>query len=293
MNSIKIALFGHDINTKSTLIPFKENTNIELHLFCPSSKKHHFHYYALDKQSIPYTFYDDVNGHELHTLIETYSPHYIVSSGLCDKLPDSLIQLPLYDALNIHPSLLPLYRGPNPWFWIIKNGDTHSGITIHKLTRDFDQGDIVYQLKFPLGAQDTLGSLLFKSSYFIEQALLGFMPLLENQTYDAIPQSGGTYYSQPSQQDKTISWNNTAVSIENLVKAGNPGIAIMGSILGQPYHIIECSATTIPSTADKIIIKNERLYIPASDFLVEIRILNAKTFGIISGRQFLNLAGLL
>ena len=293
MINTNISLFGHDISTRSTLIPLKESGKFNITLFCPKSREKSFRSYSLDKQHIAYFLYDDINNPDLVNVVRDYQPDYILSSGLCDKIPKSIIDIAKKDALNIHPSLLPEYKGPNPWFWIIKNGEYHSGISIHKLTESFDTGDLVYQLKFPISIHDTYGSLLFKSSYFIEQSLLTFMPLLEQHSYTPIEQISGTYYTQPTMSDLQINWSDSAQNIENLVKAGNPGLTIVGKILGQSYQIIECTATTIPSTTETITIRDKRLYIPARDYLVEIRILNAKTFGIISGQHFLNLAGLL
>ena len=293
MARINIVLFGHDISTRSTLIPLKESGKFNITLFCPKSKEKSFRYYALDKQNIPYFLYDDIKNPELIKTIDHCSPDYLIASGLCDKIPQEIINIPKKDALNIHPSLLPYYKGPNPWFWIIKNGDYHSGISIHKLTDHIDSGDLVYQLKFPISRHDTYGSLLFKSSYFIEQSLIAFIPLLEQHNYISIKQESGIYYTHPNNTELHINWNNSAQDIENLVKAGNPGLIIIGKLLGQPYQIIECSATTMPTTTETITVHDKRLYIPAKDYLVEIRILNAKTFGIISGYHFLNLAGLL
>ena len=65
------------------------------------------------------------------------------------KIPDEIIDLfPPRHAINIHPSLLPEYRGPAPIQWAIANGETETGITILELSKDkFDRGDILMQEK--------------------------------------------------------------------------------------------------------------------------------------------------
>lgn len=66
-------------------------------------------------------------------------------------------------AFNIHPSLLPAYRGASPIFWALRNGETATGVTIHFLTSKVDEGDILFQQSIEINSQDeTQGSLRFK-----------------------------------------------------------------------------------------------------------------------------------
>ncbi|MDP3937143.1 MAG: formyltransferase family protein [Deltaproteobacteria bacterium] len=61
--------------------------------------------------------------------------------------------------LNSHPTLLPKYRGPNPWYHVLANGETKSGVTIHKIDEGMDTGPILHQREFPLTRFDTYRSL--------------------------------------------------------------------------------------------------------------------------------------
>ena len=71
-------------------------------------------------------------------------------------LPPEIIEIPRYGAINIHPSLLPLYRGANPWFWLYYHMESRSGVTIHKIDNYADHGDILAQISFPI----TMGEIL-------------------------------------------------------------------------------------------------------------------------------------
>lgn len=71
--------------------------------------------------------------------------------------PELLAFVPL--ALNVHPSLLPLYRGPNPFYWAIADGRRETGVTIHQLNEKVDHGDIYWQKALPIQNDDTQGSL--------------------------------------------------------------------------------------------------------------------------------------
>jgi methionyl-tRNA formyltransferase len=58
-------------------------------------------------------------------------------------------------AINLHPSILPRNRGPNPFFWSIRNGDSDTGVTAHLLAEELDAGDVCLQRRIPIGAEET------------------------------------------------------------------------------------------------------------------------------------------
>ncbi|NGO73516.1 methionyl-tRNA formyltransferase, partial [Streptomyces sp. SB3404] len=74
-----------------------------------------------------------------------YRPDLLVCNGFPWRLPGALLRLPRLGALNIHHSLLPRYRGPIPVHWAIRDGERHTGVTVHWMDEDFDTGDIVVQ----------------------------------------------------------------------------------------------------------------------------------------------------
>ncbi len=67
----------------------------------------------------------------------------VVVSCFPKRLPPSLLEIAPLGALNLHPSLLPAYRGPDPLFWIFRGGERKSGVTVHLMTAELDAGDIV------------------------------------------------------------------------------------------------------------------------------------------------------
>ena len=77
-------------------------------------------------------------------------------------LPPGLLQLPKFDSLNVHHSLLPKYRGPSPAPTTILNGDKISGVSIISMIYDVDAGDILDQKKYKLSQDETCDSLLLK-----------------------------------------------------------------------------------------------------------------------------------
>ena len=77
--------------------------------------------------------------------IRYYQPDLIIVSCYSKRLPAEIIAIPRLGCYNIHPSLLPAYRGPDPLFWQLKAGEKKLGVTIHRVTETFDSGDILNQ----------------------------------------------------------------------------------------------------------------------------------------------------
>lgn len=78
-------------------------------------------------------------------LVLPENPDYILVACFPYRIPLSLIKKARIACLNIHPSLLPKYRGPDPIFWQLKKGETQTGVSLHLLTQEFDTGPIVMQ----------------------------------------------------------------------------------------------------------------------------------------------------
>jgi methionyl-tRNA formyltransferase len=82
-----------------------------------------------------------------YTDLDQINPDFILVATLDKILPGQVLGIPRFGAVNIHPSLLPLYRGPTPTNWAIINGETISGITYHRLSDKIDSGQILSQFR--------------------------------------------------------------------------------------------------------------------------------------------------
>ena len=83
---------------------------------------------------------------------------YLICNSYSLKIPEAVLNS-VERAINIHPSLLPLNRGPHPVQWAIIHGQTKTGITAHLMTNDFDAGHIIKQVEVPIDVEDTWVSL--------------------------------------------------------------------------------------------------------------------------------------
>jgi methionyl-tRNA formyltransferase len=111
------------------------------------------------KNNIPVITTDTLDTQIIAT-IKNYHPDFLVVLDYGLIVPDELLQLPKFAALNVHPSLLPKYRGPSPVPSAILAGEKTSGVTIIEMTSDVDAGDMLAQKTYTIKPDDTTDSLL-------------------------------------------------------------------------------------------------------------------------------------
>lgn len=102
-------------------------------------------------------------------------------------------------AINLHPSLLPKYRGPVPFYWVLANREKETGITAHKLTERMDAGDIYGQWKLPIASGETEGSLRRRLAELAAVAAVEIVQLIERGALVGVPQdeAQATYFPRP------------------------------------------------------------------------------------------------
>jgi len=194
-------------------------------------------------------------------MIRTTAAGLVLAYTFPFKIPVSLFELVKYGFYNVHYSLLPKYRGPAPIFWQLKNGDQNSGITIHKMTGQFDDGPIVSQLLVPVLAGENEGLLNSRLSHLTAGLL---KELADKDFTSTSPQTVHTkedssYFGRPAEQDICINWESqTSIEIENLINACNPYCnGAVTFFRGQPLRILEVnptdSAGAAPAAAGHIV----------------------------------------
>lgn len=82
------------------------------------------------------------------------APDLIVSWFWTRRIPARVLELARFGGVGAHPSLLPRHRGPDPYYWAIDSGDVETGVTIHRLTERYDDGDILARRSLVIGNRD-------------------------------------------------------------------------------------------------------------------------------------------
>jgi len=101
-------------------------------------------------RKIPYYYMNNGSSGNLQKWVQGLEPDLIVVHSMSQLLKANIFTIPRFGTINLHPSLLPKYRGPNPWFWMYFNMDLHSGVTVHYVDEGEDTGDIIYQEAFDI-----------------------------------------------------------------------------------------------------------------------------------------------
>ena len=134
---------------------------------------------------------------------------------------DSLIPLPsaAVMTINVHPTLLPEGRGPTPLSHLILQYPQHAGVTFHKLSQRFDEGDIILQAPMTLDEHESLESLMVKLNYSIPQLLQQLLADLPQLYQNARPQAEGSYWPKLTDQDRIINWQQGIDEIQRMIRA--------------------------------------------------------------------------
>lgn len=136
-------------------------------------------------------------------------------------LPPEVLKLAVGKSVNVHPSLLPKYRGPSPIESAIFNGDSETGISIIGISERLDEGDIFAQCKFSIQNNETKDSLEDKMIRIGAPMLISILDLLQEGKIVPYQQEkeGITYTPLFSKEDLKINWHNTAEEIDNKIRA--------------------------------------------------------------------------
>lgn len=142
--------------------------------------------------------------------------------------------------MNCHPSLLPNYRGANPYFHIINNGETKSGITLHFADENFDTGEIIAQESFMLTEKETMGMLFSRTNFMVAellaQTLIKYKFSGEIPSY---PQQNGDFIKAPHiNNDFRINWGDNILKIERLIRASNPFYNVLTDFRGGLIRLV-------------------------------------------------------
>lgn len=173
------------------------------------------------EQGIPVYAPDDVNHPLWVDRIKAMSPEIIFSFYYRNLLNDAILNSARLGAYNLHGSLLPKYRGRAPLNWVLVNGETETGVTLHRMVKRADAGDIVAQTRVAIAEQDNVLTLHRKLVQSATQLLEDTLPAMKRGEINAVPQDekAATVVGRRTPEDGRIDWSRPATEINNLVRA--------------------------------------------------------------------------
>ena len=139
-------------------------------------------------------------------------------------LPRSVLAIPKLGSVNVHPSLLPKYRGAAPIQWAIINGETETGVTIFQLSPRVDAGDILVQQRLVIGDDETAGELYERLKMKGAELLIRAIDGMADGSVMPMPQTDEGLSRAPKleKEDGGIDWSKSAGDIRNLIRGTNP-----------------------------------------------------------------------
>ncbi len=151
-------------------------------------------------------------------------PDLFVVVAYGQYIPSRVIALARHEAINVHPSLLPKYRGSAPIQWAIANGDKTTGVSIIYLAPKMDAGDILRQEQYPVEHDDTSKTLHDKLAVLGAQLLVKAIDDIRNGTVTRAVQDEDRVVEvrKLSKEDAPIDWTRPAEAIRNRIRAFDP-----------------------------------------------------------------------
>lgn len=246
---------------------------------------------------IPVYAPEDINHPLWVERISEMRPDIIFSFYYRDMVKQEILDIPRSGCLNLHGSLLPRFRGRCPVNWVLLQGETETGVTLHYMTPRPDDGDLVGQQGVVIDDADTALSLHEKLAGAAGELLDDLLPKIQENTAVRIPQdpSAASYFGGRKPEDGEIDWGQDAETVRNLARAVTRPYPGAFSYLGNRKCIfwhLELAATSrsaVPGT----VLATDPLTIACGDGALAVRFAQSENGVYVCGAQLareLNLA---
>ena len=168
--------------------------------------------------------WDDLKASMLIDYIKSLDVDVAVVSSFNYKIPKELLEATKAGFINIHPSLLPKYRGGNPYSTVIMNGEKETGVTLHFMDEGFDTGDIILQKAVQIAPLETMGTLFNRLNFLGMQMLVAVLAQFEKGDLPRYKQPEGKFIEGKSIKDNDlfIDYSKSAIEVDRFIRALNP-----------------------------------------------------------------------
>lgn len=155
----------------------------------------------INSKSIPiWELKGSINSPESVEKIRKLNSDVIVIIAGNQIIKKQVLEVPKYGVINAHSSLLPEYKGLMPTFWVLKNMEEETGVTVFKLTEGIDDGPILVQGKIKIEKSLTQSELVMKSKYLANDLIINALNIIDNENL-FLKNTGGTYFKFPTRKD--------------------------------------------------------------------------------------------
>lgn len=181
------------------------------------------HEFAL-KNNIPVLPYKTLRSEDVVTELSKLNADVFVVVVYGKIIPKAVLDIPKFGCVNVHPSLLPKYRGPSPFQEAIRMGEKETGVSIMLLDEGMDTGPVLAVHEFPIDERETGETIQPKIIAIGVPLLLESLRKWTTEERVAIPQDNAlaTYSKMLSKEDGKIDWSKSAIEIDQQVRALKP-----------------------------------------------------------------------
>ena len=245
--------------------------------------------------------YDSLKDEKFINTLKSLDLDIAVVCSFNYKIPKVMLDIPKDGILNTHPSLLPAYRGGNPYSWVIINGEKQSGVTIHFMDEEFDTGDIVAQQVVPIAENATMGTVFNELNLIGADMMVAVLNYYEKQklprvSQSQITQSGLNFPLAPNIEGQSLLLNfeKPAVELERFIRAVNPFL-IATSVFRDNVVRAFSADVVVDSNAKKypagsiVKIEEDRFFIATKENFLVPTTLQFGSFFIGSSKDFINI----
>lgn len=221
---MKLVLFGEDIFSAAvlqSLLDAKFSVQLIVCPFYESDNSYKALQRIAEENNIEFRREKNVNAEFIQQRIKEINADLIISVHLRKVLKKDTFSLAKKGAINVHPSLLPKYRGLSPQHQVLIHGESESAVTIHIIEEGIDTGDIIIQQRFDIEADDYIADVQFKMLAIYKTLMVDAVKLLEDDNFKPTKQetTGESYFGAIKKADREINIDAGKVEVYNLVRA--------------------------------------------------------------------------
>lgn len=204
-------------------------------------------------------------------ILRELAPDVMVTCAYGQIISQSILDIPKYGVINVHASLLPLFRGSSPIQWAILTGQKRTGVSIMRTALQVDSGDVLLQKSVDIGEDETAGELFDRLANLGAEALVEGLGLIESGRAVFTPQdhSKATHYPMLSKEDGHIDWNSNAQEILCKIRGMNPWPSAYCYLDGKIFKIWRANVAQDELGIGEIQIQGKSMKIGCGDGAIE------------------------
>ncbi len=204
-------------------------------------------------------------------ILRRLAPDVMVTCAYGQIISQSILDIPKHGVINVHASLLPLFRGSSPIQWAILTGQERTGVSIMRTALQVDSGDVLLQKSVSIGDNETAGELFDRLAKLGAEALVEGLQLIDSGQAVFTPQdhSKATHYPMLSKENGKIDWNCSAKEIVCKIRGMNPWPSAYCYLGGKIFKIWSAKIAEDELEIGEIRIVNKTMKIGCRDGAIE------------------------